>query len=221
MTLIDYTAARFELLFFLRNQDVFTTTVRGVTTTTASGTFAAALTHTIAVTNIKNIRSIVVASTTLTYGTDYTYDIDYLDTTIKTRIVFTSAQTGAYTITYDYGADKIFPDFPRSDLTIDSFPRMAIDLQQVPSEWGGFGNVLKTEVYFTVVVYDLKTEDVNTYISTVRTKFHTAYKSFYNLRGPIKPVAIGPLITSPREKTKDKVFQQNIDFVSVLNYERP
>lgn len=222
MTLIDYTAVRREFVFFLRNNDVFTVAQRDVTTTTAVGTFSAATSLLVNRPNVKNVRSVVVASVTLAYGTDYTYNVDYDDSgTIKLRIAFVAAQTGAYTITYDYGTDKIFPDFPRSDLTITSFPRMAVDIQQVPSSWGGFGNVLETEVYFTVVVYGTSTDSVNGYIEAVRTLFHTNYKSFYYLTGPIRPVSIGPLITSQREKGKDKVFQQNIDYVSVLNYEKP
>ena len=91
-----------ELAQFLRNQDVLTTTVRGVTTTTENGTFASDSTHLIADTQIKNIRSIT-RGTLLALGTDYTYDTDFDDSgTKKTKITFTSAQTGSYTATLGY-----------------------------------------------------------------------------------------------------------------------
>ena len=206
-----------EIVDFIRNSDVFSTTTRSVTTTTNTGTFSAALTHTIAVTNIKNIRSIVVGETTLTFGTDYTYDKDFLDTTIKTKITFTSAQTGAYTITYDYGTDKIFPDFPKTELTISNFPRIAVDLIDIVSEPGGFGNVMENKVNFTVVVYAANIDDIRDYISTIREKFGDAWTSFYYLTGVIRTTSTGPIIVS--ENKKDKIFQQNIDFEARFNYE--
>lgn len=222
MALLDYTTIRNELLFFVRNADILTTTQRGVTTATATGTLSSATELVIDTSTAKNVRSVVVASVTLGYGDDYTVDTDYDDSgTFKLRIAFTTAQTGSYSVQYDTGADKIFGDFPRNDLTISSFPRIAVDVQQMPSVFGGFNNVLQTEVYFTVVVYGSKIEEINNWIAAIRGAFHTSYTSFYSLSGPIRPVAVGPCITSPREKGKDKIFQQNIDFVSMLNFERP
>jgi len=216
--IIDPKDIKAEVVYWLRNSDIFTVTQRSVTTATATGTFASASTYSIAVTNIKNIRSIVVDSTTLTYGTDYTYDTDFLDTTIKTKITFTAAQTGAYTITYDYGSDKIFPDFPRADLTIDSFPRIGFDIINMPSTPGGFGNVNITEVNISIIVYGLDTDDIQDWIKTIRTNLITDQLNFYNLF-VVRPTLVGPAIKSPTELGRDKVFQQNIDFIGEWNYE--
>ena len=49
-----------EQVDFLRNNDVFTITQRGVTTTTQEETLSAETTITIDKTNVKNIRSITV-----------------------------------------------------------------------------------------------------------------------------------------------------------------
>ena len=216
--IIDPKDIKAEVVYWLRNSDIFTVTQRSVTTTTATGTFAVDSTYSIAVTNIKNIRSIVVGSTTLTYGTDYTYDTDFLDTTIKTKITFTAAQTGDYTITYDYGSDKIFPDFPRADLTIDSFPRIGFDIINMPSTPGGFGNVNITEVNISIIVYGLDTDDIQDWIKTIRTNLITDQLNFYNLF-VVRPTLVGPAIKSPTELGRDKVFQQNIDLIGEWNYE--
>ena len=123
-----------EQIQFLRNQDVFSTTIRGVTTRTDTGTFDADETHTLAnsPTTVKNVRSVTRGSL-LVYGTDYT--VNFLTGVIS----FTVAQTGSYTIIYDNGPDKIYPDFPRDDLTISSFPRIALDILNVSMDALGIG----------------------------------------------------------------------------------
>ena len=117
-----------QLVHWTRNSDIMTVSERGVTTIAATGTFAADSSFLIVRTNVKNVRSVVVGGDTLVLGTDYDYDTDFLDTTIKTKITFTVAQTGAYTITYDYGTDKIHADYPRDDLKLTSYPRIAVIL---------------------------------------------------------------------------------------------
>ena len=114
-----------EQVVFLRNQNILSTTVRGVTTASATGTLSGTVTITIARTNVKNIRSVTVASVAKYLGTDYTVDYDHASGCV---ITFGSNQTGAYAVSHDYGSDKIYPDFPRDDLTIDSYPRIAVDI---------------------------------------------------------------------------------------------
>lgn len=221
MTNISKFNVKEELVQFLRNQDVLTITERGVTTATDTGTFASDSTHVIAVTAIKNIRSIVVASVTLTLGTDYTYDTDFLDTTIKTKITFTSPQTGAYTITYDTGSDKIFPDFPKDSLSVSSYPRIAVDIISMASGDLGFGNqqvASSTDIFFTVVVYATTTKKIDQTLDLCRTALVTAQNSFVNL-SIITPTDSGPLIND--NTTKNEIVHANMDFVSQLNIERP
>ncbi len=209
-----------ELVQFLRNQDVLSISTRGVTTSTDTGTFASDSTHLIADTQIKNIRSIVVASVTLTLGTDYTYDTDFLDTTIKTKITFTSAQTGAYTITYDTGPDKIFPDFPKDSLSISSYPRIAVDTISMASDLLGYGNqqvASSTNIFFTIVVYANKSKTISQTLDLVRSALLTAQNSFVNL-SIITPTDSGPLIND--NTTKNEILHQNMDFVSQLNVEK-
>ncbi|GAG36961.1 unnamed protein product, partial [marine sediment metagenome] len=57
----------------LRNNDILTVVERNVTTDTASGTVTADPSLLINVSNIKNIRSITVGGSPITFGTDYTY----------------------------------------------------------------------------------------------------------------------------------------------------
>jgi hypothetical protein len=205
-----------ELVTFLRNQDVMTTTIRGVTTTIYTATLTGATTSQISVTNVKNIRSLTIDAVSKSFGTDYTYNMDY-GSSPATLITFTSAQTGALSVSYDYGSDKIFPDYPQASLTLNSFPRIAVDFIDFTSEPAGFGNVMETKIHFTVVVYSPSMDDVRDYISTIRSKFGAAWTSFYYMGGVIRVQNIGPLIIS--ENKHNKVFQQNIDFECKFNYE--
>ena len=209
-----------ELVQFLRNQDVLTITVRGVTTTTENGTFASDSTHLIADSQIKNIRSIT-RGTLLVLGTDYTYDTDFDDSgTKKTKITFTSAQTGSYTIIYDTGPDKIFPDFPKDNLSISSYPRIAVDIINMGSEDLGFGNqkvASSTDIFFTVVVYANKTKIVNQTLDLIRDAFLTSQNGFVNL-SIITPTDSGPMIND--NSTKNEIVHANMDYVSSLNVEK-
>jgi hypothetical protein len=213
----DNKAIKKEVARFLRNQDIFTITVRSVATTTATGTFASATSHTLNVTNIKNIRSIVVGATTLVYGTDYEYDEDYFDTTIKCKITFVAAQTGDYTITYDYGTDKIFPDLPQDTLSIGSFPRIGVEMIGEDSEDSEVtGDAEITTITFAIYVYSADADDIDDYIKTIKEKFIANKKSFYNLRY-VRKIRVGPLL--PFAGGNKKIFFKSIDYISPLNEE--
>ena len=198
-----------EQIQFLRNQDVFSTTIRGVTTREDTGTFSGDSTHTLAnaPTTVKNIRS-VTRGTVLVYGTDYT--VNFLTGVIS----FTTAQTGAYTISYDTGPDRIFPDFPRNDLTISSFPRIALDIMNVGMDnFGIGGSQFISNVAFTIVVYDDNSNDLDGYIQTIKDLYVNNASSFYYLKF-IKPTLIGPTINSADKK--DEIMQKNIDILGMF-----
>ncbi len=215
-TTLDYWKIKQEIVVFVRNSDIFTTTQRGVTTQTDSDVFTDVDSFIIVKTNVKNIRSIVISGSTLTLAD---YSVSYGDGTTNCIITFTNTQNGAYTIRYDYGTDKIFPDFPRGDLSISSFPRIATDLINVVTSPGGFGNVNESEINFTIVVYDKKAEDIANYLTTIRNKFVANHITFVHLSQYVRPTNTGPLLKSPFEKGKDKILQQNIDFASPFKFE--
>jgi len=217
MTAISYNNFKKEITFWLRNNDFLTTTERDVTTTTATGTFASATSYLLNVPDVKNIRSIVVDAVTLSYGTDYVYDNDYLDTTIKTRITFTTAQTGAYVITYDYGSDKIHSDLPRNDLTISSFPRIGVEIigeDSEDNELGGGSEIIN--ISFMIVVYHPKTVNVDDIITAIKSQMLIDKKSFFYGKY-MKKLSTGPLTIFI--DGKQKIFQRNIDYLSILNEE--
>ena len=204
---MDIPKIKQEQLIFLRNNDVFSITERGVTTTTQEDTLAASDTITI-VAAVKNIRSITVGGVAKYVGTDYT--VDYKHST-GCVVTFGSNQTGAYVVTYDYGGDKIYPDFPRNDLTINSYPRIAVDVINAPIEpFGIGGDTFISNVALTIVVYDKNSDDLDSYIQTIKDLYVTNAKNFYYLKF-VKPTFIGPTINSPDKK--DEIMQKNIDIM--------
>lgn len=221
MTAFNQWNALEELVFFIRNSDIFSISERGVTTEEDTGTFASDSTHLIADSQIKNIRSIVVSAVTLEFGTDYTYDTDFDDTTKKTKITFTSAQTGAFTITYDTGTDKIFPDFPKNNLSVSSYPRISVDIISTSSDLLGYGNqkvANTTDVSFTTVVYANKSKTIRQTLDTIRNAIIEAQNSFFYLK-IVTPDNSGPIIND--DDRKNEIMHGNMDFLSTLNIERP
>lgn len=215
---LNLTNIKNEVVVFLRNQDILTITQRGVTTGTDTGTFSDDSTHLINVSNGKNVRSITVGGSPLTFGTDYTVDYDFDDSgTIKIKISFTSAQTGDYVISYDYGTDKIYPDFPRDDLTIDSYPRIAIDIIAVNTDAFGIGgSQFISDVIFTVVIYANNVDDIDGYIQSIKDAMRGNAKLFYYVNF-IKPTVTGPLINSPDRS--NEIMQRNTDFQAMFQEE--
>jgi len=145
------------------------------------------------------------AQTSLNLGTDYS--VNYTTGVIT----FVASQTGAYTINYDQGStDKIYPDFPRDDLSISSYPRIAVDIIAGTSDAFGIGGASFITGYgVSVVAFSYNVGDIETYIQSIRTAFINASNDFYNISF-IKPTAMGPLIESPDRSSQ--ILQRSQDF---------
>jgi len=199
---------------FLRNSDVFSVSQRGVTTITITGSWSGVSSYLVNKSDVKNVRSIILDGSNLVYGVDYTYDTNYDDSgVIKLKISFVTSKTGSYVVTYDYGHDKIYSDFPRSDLTISSFPRIGFDIISIPSVPGGFGGVNLNKVNISTIVYSPKVKDLEGYIDDLRSVIFNNKLGFVRVGKYLRIIGVGPVLKSPREQGKDKVFQQNIDVV--------
>lgn len=216
--LIDINKIKEELVIFLRNSNVITKEVRGVVTAHSTGTFSADTSHTINVSNIKNIRTITVGVSTLAYGTDYTADYDYEeDATIKCKITFSVAQTGAYDIEYDYGTDKIYPDFPRTDLKVSSYPRIAIAITSMRTDEVGLGGKdTINEFLISFYVYADGATSVDDYIKKVREQIIENKKTFYYLEF-LTPLTVSPLINEPMRG--DKIYTRVLEIKAPFNIE--
>jgi len=200
-----------ELTYFLRNQDVISTTNRGVTTAEQTGTMSGGDNVLIDKTNIKNIRSVTIGVSSLSYGTDYTINTNYSNSTIKCKVDFGEAKNGDYTISYDYGTDKIYPDYPRvTDLSFDSYPRIGVDIIAVNSRENSiYGDAIHKEALVEIVIADTKRSDLEDLVTSVEQKIKNNAKKFYYFNY-IEPYDMSPLLI--QDKSKTKVFQRNLTF---------
>lgn len=206
---------RDELCHSLRNADIFSTTIRGVTTITGeTWTANNESTHTLAHTAVKNIRVLTVAGVNKYYLRDYTMNWG------TGAITWNTNQTGAVSINYDYGSgDKIFPDMPRDDLTLDSFPRVAIELTSISTEPLGLGGLNHiSDFLITIYVWVSVNKDavaanfggitnLNTTMYNIRSAMRTNAKTFYTFPW-ITPAGTGPMIKG----TNNKIIQQTQDY---------
>ena len=216
---LDLKAIKQEITVFLRNKDILSTEQRNVVTDTFTEVLSDVGEVIINKPNIKNIRSIEIDDDMLKFGYDYLVDYDFKDDVTKCKITFTENQTGEINIVYDYGSDKIFPDYPKTELTINAFPRISVDISSTFSEINSLCRILRTNVDFSVIVYDSGIDKIHDYIKAIRDNIFDNWKEFYYLKGVIIPSSIGPILKSGFEKTKDKIFQQNADFTSIYNFE--
>lgn len=203
-----------ELVVFLRNKDIISTSNRGVTTSQDTGSYSNDSTDTLDTnpTLVKNVRNIAVGGTDLVFGTEYSVNYD------TGVITYVSAQTGNYVIDYDQGnTDSIYPDFPQPYLKLNQFPRIAVDIIGGNMSEISLGATTSQHSYnITIVGYSATTEELEDLIKDVQSNVLSNKKNFYYL-SLIHPTTLGPILNSPNKE--DKVMQRNIDFLADFNFE--
>jgi hypothetical protein len=216
MTTIDFSNIENELVVFARNSDIFSTTERGVTTKTDTLSGDGSETEfDLTETNPKNVRSVTVDGAVLTRYEDYTVDYS------TAKVTFTTApsnDTDNIEIEYDYGTgDKIYPDFPRTDLSINSYPRIAISITSGTTEDGDTnGDSQYSDFMISFYIYANGRTNLNNYHKTLREKIINNKKNFYYLRY-MKLASNGPVINEPARA--DKILTRTLECTSPLNEE--
>jgi hypothetical protein len=215
--LINLNQIKQEMVVFLRNSDIISISDRGVTTSTDEGIGTGdnvEVDFALAESNAKNVRNVKLDGSAQTFGTDYT--VDYSTYTVT----FSSAPGSgvAVTATYDYGSgDSIYPDFPRTDLGITSYPRMAVAVTSVATSEMGIGGAANiNDILLSVYVYANGMAAVDDYIKDARSAFLQAKKDFYYLKF-VTPVTQSPLINEPARG--DKIYTRSLDIRALFNVE--
>ncbi len=210
-----------EMTVFLRNQNIFTVSERGVTTVTDEFDGDAAETDfQINRTNVKNVRTVTVGGAGQSFGTDYL--VNYNDANDKTTITFSSAPgsgTDNVDIQYDYGTDTIFPDFPKPDLTLSDFPRIGfgdISERSQPGQAGAGTNL--TENVISIIVYEINKRNLRSRRKSLKDAILSNELNFFYVT-EIRYLGSGPVLKSPFEFGRDKVNQQNVDFIIPHEFE--
>jgi hypothetical protein len=214
MSTVDIQNIREEICNLLRSSNILTTTIRGATTTTDTYTTAGS-TIQLSKTNIKNIRSISVDAVSLTLNKDYTINWATGVITLVTPLVTTS------TIVFDTAtSEKIYPDMPRDEMTLNSYPRVGIELLNVSSRPFGLGGMSHlSDIALEIICWvpankdnDVNsgyggTENLTDLISSIRDKIRQNAKLFGSF-SYITPMSSSPIIKS----INNKIIQQSMTF---------
>lgn len=223
MTTMNIQQMRDELCEFLRRSDVLSTTVRGVTRTTSTYTVGAGgeSTHTFTG-NLptRDFYSITVDGTAKYYLRDYTMNWTTGVLTWNTPLILN--QVVAYSIDWSSAStgDKIYPDLPRDDLSLTSFPRIGIELTSIATQPIGLGGSTHlSDLVFTIFVWVPANKDSNiaggfggltdleTTMASIRSAIRTNAKLFYTFPW-IYPRGTAPITKGPN----GKVLQHSQDF---------
>ena len=207
-----------EFLFFLRNSDIISISDRGVSTVTEEfNGDGNEKDFTVANSAGKNVRTVTVGSISQTFGTDYSVSFSSDDTITVTFTTAPAVGVDNVDVTYDYGnSDKIYSDFPRPDLSISSFPRIAFDIISLETADAGFGNVCVSDIDIQVNIYAKSKNTMQNYSNTLRTAILANRDSFTYLKRII-PIGMGDDLKHP--SGKDKILTRAFNFRSILNYE--
>jgi hypothetical protein len=205
MTLTTTVNVLDEMIQFLRN-NLTDPSSRG-TNTTQSYTATAGQTEFVITTNYPfNVSSVTKNAVTLSFGTDYTFNYD-----TKTLTLTAGATVGdAIVISYHYSETWIFPDYPRQDLSISSYPRICVSaLAESDDVLGlsldGMGSVFT----FTVSLFFDNRRTLLKMKDTIKQLLWTNKKSFYYVIGVFPVGSAGPMLDPTR---KGEIYVYDMDF---------
>lgn len=221
MSTMNIQNIRDEICQFLRLSDILSTTVRGVTRTTDTYTVGVAgeATHTFtAKTPVRDFKALAVNGTAKYWLRDYT--INWATGVLTWNSALINNDVVTYSIDWGTG-DKIYPDMPRDDLTLTSFPRIGIELTSIDSTPLGLGggnhisDILITIIAWVPVNKDTNIaggfgglSDLEETMRLIRDAMRTYAKTFYTFPW-ITPRGTGPQIRG----TNGKIIQQNADYL--------
>ena len=220
--MIDIQNIRDEITNYLRSSDILAIGIRGVTTTTdnfvaTAGQTAFTLDHTL----VRNIRTLTVDGTSLKYMKDFIFNPSTGVVTLDTGATLDDAVV----INYDYstaGNEKIYPDFPREDLNLQSYPRVGMEITAINNNNFSLGatdqisEIMITIFAFVPVNKDSSvasgfggTEDLSDLLTTIRDEIRENQKGFYSFPF-IHPVSTNPIVKGQN----NKIVHQSADFIA-------
>jgi len=223
MSTTDIVKLRQEILVFLRNSDILSTTQRGVTTKTDTFTATAGQTvFTLTSYTVRNIRSVTVASVTKNAYFDFTPA--YNQGSASTVTLHSGATVGdSVAIQYDYSSgliEKIFPDYPISTpLFPTDLPRIGFDFEASRTTPIGIGSPnWLTDYLVRIKMFEYGNyKNIDATLTVLRTKIKAAQKSFYHFQ--LATVSsMGPVISHTAEK-RGAVFERFLDLECRFGFE--
>ena len=211
-----------EITNDLRSADLISISTRGVTTTTEEFDGTGSQTNFILTGTgsgnggIKNVRTVTVNAVVQVYGTDWDITNDF------STVIFTTAPvfgTDNVDITYDFSStgDRIYPDFSKTTISNDNFPRIGFDIITTTTiDKALQGAITQSNLVISFVAYQKGANATDDLHDAIRAFLLTKKLSWFFLNF-LTPTGDGPLLVVP--ESQDKVFQRNTDFRAPYEFE--
>jgi len=201
-----------ELEIFFRKKLTDPKSRGTVETTTQSGT-GSKVKFTLPRANITCVYSVIVDGVVQTNHTDYYVDYKDRNPDDYPVVYFLTPPTNNALIdfNYHYSTEWIYTDVPRTELSLDSYPRVSIRLLGVRTADAGLGadsNI--TDMLGTVDVYSIKESELEDLVEDIRTLILQNKKDFHYFKF-ITIEGLGPVIVSPNRE--ERILQQSQDFI--------
>jgi hypothetical protein len=204
-----------ELIIFFRKKLTDPLSRGAIKTSTQSGT-GSKIKFDLPDDDVKFIDCIYVNGT---LQTNYTgYYVDYNDASqLSNPVVYflTPPTNGAIVeIRYSYGQSWIYPDTPRNDLSISSYPRVNVNfisIRTMEDGLGSLGNI--TDILGSIVVWSIKENELASIITEARALIMQNKKDFHYFK-LIIPQSTSPVLIPPNRE--EKILQQSQDFIIPL-----
>lgn len=211
--IIDLYRLKEEIVIFLRQRLTDPESRGSVKTSTQSGT-GSKVKFNVPDTNIKYIDSVLVNNAPQNNYTQYY--VEYNDKKeLSSPVVYflTPPANGAMVeFKYNYGQTSwVYPDVPRSDLALGSYPRVSVSFVSVRTAEGGLGALSNiTDILGSITVWSTKESELNDIINDIRTIIMENKKDFYYFKLMV-PQATGPVLVSTGRE--ERILQQTQDFL--------
>lgn len=204
-----------EMVVYLRNK-VTDPSSRTTAQTDEFNGDASTVAFTLTKPGAKNVTTVTIGAVTQTFGTDYTVAYD----PTSTVVTFTTAPgsgTNNVDITYDYDQTWIYPDMPRKDLRLSSFPRMSVIVVSGVTDPAGINlDGYFTSLILSITAYAEDDDTVRDLLMQAKDNLMDDAKNFYYFNEGY-PVNMSPLINFVDGDTR--IVQQSMDYEIPLLFE--
>ena len=231
MAVISIIRIKEEILNLLRNSNLISKTIRGVTTKIETFNVTGDSSYLeMEESAVKNYYSVVKNSVTLTYGEDYNINIYGKDSTLAKRVNFTDTLVNGDTvvITYDYTSttdsktslpvgDRIYADFPQVFINTSKYPRIGFEIDTISGKPRDLQHkLIQKNIVFSFGVF-AKGVNVDSLYESVDTILFNNRKSLYYLNVLVFQ-GVSPKESTPN--TNNTIFQILWTYNSPLEFEK-
>jgi len=209
--IMDFSRIQEELTLFFREKLPDPSNRGSIETNTQTGT-GSKVKFELPISSINCVYTVLVNDTVQTKFTDYY--VNYKDrNALSNPIVYflTPPSNGARVdFVHHYDTTWIYPDVPRVDLSLDSYPRANIRILSVRTNEGGLGSTSNiTDILGSVTIWSIKENQLTEIIKNVRELIMQNKKDFHYFK-LIVPQSTGPIIVSSGRE--ERIVQQSQDF---------